>query len=388
MDGQENVLNSNPRIAGENGGQKKVSRPRIIAFGGGKGGVGKSVIATMLAMTLSSIGKSTILIDADLSGANLLSFLGAEQHQGDFSNYLRTPGISLQQLVKKSPFKNLSYIAAKINLDSSGQLKYYEKQKFLRELRHLESEYVLLDVGSGTSLTGIDLFNGADQSIVVTTCDAFSIYDVFGFIRTALMRKLQRAFFHLPEFLNLLEDCGNLTEGYRVKSIDAVIKALKTVPQNAGQVLDKELTEFVPKIIVNNVYENETMLEVKALRLALRDLLNIQTDVWGIVRHDSAVRAAVRTLRPDLLLTANGRASEDILRIVNRNIVASELGVKDLDLKEWTRPPRVSADYDPFRFVRICNYRCIAWECCPEREGGMPCSLLNPASLKKAANSI
>ena len=47
----------------------------IWAIGGGKGGTGKSLITSGLAIYLADIGKKVTLIDADLGGANLHSIL-------------------------------------------------------------------------------------------------------------------------------------------------------------------------------------------------------------------------------------------------------------------------------------------------------------------------
>jgi flagellar biosynthesis protein FlhG len=45
-------------------------------IGGGKGGSGKSFITASLGVSLAKEGKRVLLIDLDLGGSNLHSFLG------------------------------------------------------------------------------------------------------------------------------------------------------------------------------------------------------------------------------------------------------------------------------------------------------------------------
>ena len=51
---------------------------RTIAVGGGRGGVGKSVLAVNLGVYVAQLGRSVLLIDADPAGAALHTVLGIE----------------------------------------------------------------------------------------------------------------------------------------------------------------------------------------------------------------------------------------------------------------------------------------------------------------------
>ena len=55
------------------------SAPRqrqIWSVGGGKGGIGKSLIAASLGWQLARMGQRVVVVDADLGGANLHTCLG------------------------------------------------------------------------------------------------------------------------------------------------------------------------------------------------------------------------------------------------------------------------------------------------------------------------
>src|SRR5512140_2044460 len=49
---------------------------RVIAVGGGKGGVGKSTIAANLGVVIAQAGKRVVVVDADIGAANLHTLLG------------------------------------------------------------------------------------------------------------------------------------------------------------------------------------------------------------------------------------------------------------------------------------------------------------------------
>src|SRR5262245_39062255 len=56
---------------------------KVIAVGGGRGGVGKSLVAENLAIYLAQLGKSVILVDADPTGANMHAHFGLSAARQD-----------------------------------------------------------------------------------------------------------------------------------------------------------------------------------------------------------------------------------------------------------------------------------------------------------------
>jgi len=51
-------------------------RQIVYAVGGGKGGVGKTVLTASLGIGLASLGHQVVIVDADLGGANLHTCMG------------------------------------------------------------------------------------------------------------------------------------------------------------------------------------------------------------------------------------------------------------------------------------------------------------------------
>ncbi len=61
----------------------------IWTIGGGKGGSGKSFITANIGICLSRLGAKVILIDADLGGANLHTFLGILPRNFSLSDFVK-----------------------------------------------------------------------------------------------------------------------------------------------------------------------------------------------------------------------------------------------------------------------------------------------------------
>src|SRR5947207_479155 len=51
---------------------------RVIAVGGGRGGVGKSLVAGNLAVYFAQLGKRVVLVDGDATGGNLHAHFGLQ----------------------------------------------------------------------------------------------------------------------------------------------------------------------------------------------------------------------------------------------------------------------------------------------------------------------
>ncbi|MBN1997691.1 AAA family ATPase [candidate division KSB1 bacterium] len=355
---------------------------KIVAIGGGKGGVGKTILSTMLGICLASSGKKVVIVDLDFAGANLHGYLKNSDNPPSLNCFLQRKIYNLNELVQETIFKNLYMIKGVTNFFTASQFKYWEKRKLVHNLYKIDADYVILDLGAGSSFTIIDFFLCADDQIIVSTCDSLAMHDAYGFIRVALLRKLEHTFRECPEFYRAITECGDLNKGRFAKSLSSVLGNLTNFPRSWIFTAENQIRLFKPKLIANMIREDDEPHEIQALRLAVADMLGVGLELWGKVRFDTNIRRAVQTLQPALLFSANGPASEDVVRLVNRHYIARELGA---------RVPHWSPTVDSFSGAnsgypfRICNYRCIAWNNCPEKSGGLPCSVMNPVPLAKAA---
>ena len=352
--------------------------PRIISIGGGKGGVGKTLVTTMLGICLGKSGKKAIIVDADFSGANLHACLGTFDPQVTLQRYLDQQSTNLNDVALETPFKNLRIITGMPGLYASAQIKYWEKQKLLRNLKRLEADYVILDLGPGNFYTNVDFFLNSDDKVVITTADALSMYDAYGFLRVALFRKLQKTFHSWPEILQRLQECGDLAKGNKAKSLRAVLEKSPDIPPSCRELAERQIAAFRPKVVMNLKRESDDRQDLNALRLVTKNLLGVDIDFWGEIRYDPAVVAAIKSLQPEMLLSPDGRALDDINKIAGRFLNSAASIDARQEIGSMAKEMRRTSKHFQADFIRICNYRCIAWNCCDQRSGGYRCIKLTP----------
>ena len=173
--------------------ENDLRKSSIIAVGGAKGGIGKSMFSTNLGIYLSSLGKKTVLVDLDLGGANLHLYLGEWSLKYNINDYLNKSVPSLNDIMVSTKY-GPDLVGGGSSQLGSANIHFSRKLKLLRGIKQIEADYIIIDLGADTSYNIIDFFIAADHGIVLTTCDPASYLDAYNFIKVALFRKLNRIF--------------------------------------------------------------------------------------------------------------------------------------------------------------------------------------------------
>ena len=145
----------------------------------GKGGVGKSTVATNIAVALSLKGQKIGLMDVDIHGPSIPKMLGLE------GTRLRETEDGLAPIVYSD---NLRVISIGFILRSENDaviwrapLKHKLIRDFLTDVKWGELDYLVIDSPPGTGdepLSVVQLLGDADGAIIVTTPQDIALTDV------------------------------------------------------------------------------------------------------------------------------------------------------------------------------------------------------------------
>lgn len=164
--------------------------PWIITVGAGKGGVGKSLISASIAYFFARQRQESLLVDLDLGGCNLHSWLGISPFsQRTLSNLFTERRKATELVVSLNP-SGLYFLQGPTQYLQAPNLKYAQKQKLIQNLKRLPYQRIIADLGAGSHYHVVDFFLLGDVGILVVTPERTSIENAYRFLKVALLRLL------------------------------------------------------------------------------------------------------------------------------------------------------------------------------------------------------
>jgi len=285
----------------------------VIAIGGGRGGVGKSVLALNLSVYLAQLGRSVVVVDADPAGASLHTLLGIElvatgapsddAEEDDLASVpTGVPGLTL--------------VPQTYRVGSTAPTRPGRRPHLAQELRQLPVDYVVLDLGAGTAPATLDLFLGADLGLMVTTPEPPSVEAVYRALRGLFQRLVRRLLVGDRFRMRLAEraqgDLGPLP------APSALAAALSRYDAGLGRLAATELARLRPRLVVNETrLRNDIELGPTMAEMAKRHL-GVDLDFVGHVEHDDAAWLSVSRRRPLLIDNPASKSARNIERIARR----------------------------------------------------------------------
>ena len=164
--------------------------PTIIAIAAGRGGAGKSLLAANMAVYLAQVGKRVVAVDADPAGGTLNHLLGTPRPARGFGSFLRGRAETLDELAVDTPVAGVRLIAGETLAFGSPRPRSNGKA-VLAALRAISADIIVVDLGPPDSALCLDLWLGAQTSILVTLADPASIEATYRFVKSAFLRRLR-----------------------------------------------------------------------------------------------------------------------------------------------------------------------------------------------------
>ena len=307
-------------------------RSKIWAVGGGKGGVGKSVVTLLLGASLARLGRKVIMIDADLGGSNLHTLTGTRYPEYTLADFISRKVETIEQLLVETPVENLKLICGADDILGMANPKSAQKARLFNHLKKLEADMILLDLGAGSSFATIDFFLYAPNKIVVVTPQITSIQNAYGFIKTSLYRNLAQTFSKNPEALDLIKRASYSMQGETIDSTARLYEALRPLGLECQETLLACLRSLNIKLLVNMVRESREKNVSHIVRSVAKNYLGLNIESFGTVQYDNVLNASINKMAGFLVNGGQSMANIDFYDIAYKVVKNSARQAEPLSM--------------------------------------------------------
>jgi flagellar biosynthesis protein FlhG len=260
--------------------------------GGAKGGIGKSIFAANLGMMFTSMGFKTVMVDLDLGGSDLHIYLGHKQiPEITLNDFLNRKVAFLDDATVKCEHGPM-LIAGNAGELGAANIPFQKKMRLIENIRKMNADYVILDLGGGTDFNTLDFFIASDLGVVLTTLDQSAYFEAYAFIKTALQRKLNRLFSADSPFparrsavlKEIVVEGTRAPEKNHPRTIQALLKEVANKDPISLPVITDEILNFSPRLVINHCFDNRAALKVAStLRSVAYQRLSVDIDHVGTI---------------------------------------------------------------------------------------------------------
>ena len=155
---------------------------RTLAVTSGKGGVGKSNIVANLAIALARRGRKVLVVDADLSLANIHVLLGL-QPRFNLAHVI-TGEKRLGEIVLQGPY-GVSVIPASSGIAELAMVREKDLESLMEQFAEFipEMDIVLIDTAAGLSDSVLSFVHSAGEVLIVTTPEPTAYLDAYHMLK-------------------------------------------------------------------------------------------------------------------------------------------------------------------------------------------------------------
>jgi flagellar biosynthesis protein FlhG len=294
--------------------------PTIIPVAGGKGGVGKTLFAANLAAALAQEGRETIVADLDLGNSNLHSLLGMPNRFPGIGDYLRVGEGTLDEYLVETGIPRLRLLPGDGRMPFMANITHHQKQRLMAGLRAVPCDYVVLDLGAGCAFHTLDFFAMAERGMVLTSPEYPALMSALVFLKHVVLRVIEQAFRRDAELTDLVNRMYVQPMSDPQVTVDMLTQQAAECGAEAARQIRDTCARLRPRLIFNMGDQPEDLGVLADIDHSIRQVLSIETDYFGFIPFDPAVRDSIRKGKALLVSHPESRPAKAIAHIAHRVI--------------------------------------------------------------------
>lgn len=298
--------------------------PRAIwAVGGGKGGTGKTLLASNMAVSLAKRGYRVLVVDADVGGANLHSCLGVDRPKYALGDFLKASASDLRGFLEETGVANLWMMSGTLDYPIKGP-NSKDLNRLKKALARAEVDYVVMDIGSGTAQTTMELFLTGQIGVYVLVPEPTSIENTYRFLKEAIYWTLVRAT-RKKSVKTALRKAFHGTKIDDFKPVPEFLRQLSVTEPLVSRLLRAHLENLKVRLVLNQVRRYEDVEIGFSVRSAIHKYFGIRVDYSGYVSYDERVIQCVRSRQSLIQTYPDSNAAKCIENLTQRLMAEGQM---------------------------------------------------------------
>lgn len=294
---------------------------RVIAVGGGRGGVGKTLLTVNLGVFFAQLGRDVVVCDADPIGSGMHAVLGLEQ-----------PPLVLAEAIEEGRAAPVATSVPGLRLLPVGHdpmtatpIRPTRAAALLKQIADVEADYILVNLGAGATSVTLDLFLHADVGVCVTAPEPLAVETTYRFCRSLYLRMLRRALMKERFKLRLIEKVVSSLPP--LASPRQMIAEIKRYDDAVATVAAQQLARVMLRLVVSQTRLRADVELGPAMAVVAERFLGVTLDYLGHIEHDDAVWLTVRRRQPLLIDSPTSKSARNLERVARR--ILALLAVRD-----------------------------------------------------------
>jgi flagellar biosynthesis protein FlhG len=263
----------------------------------GKGGVGKTFVTSSLAISLSKMGHSVVVVDLDLSGANIHTSFGVAPAHTNIRHFFEGSK-TLPELLIPSGIPRVSFVQGFWDGWAPTDLSIEQIRTLVPEIKKMNADFVLVDLGAGALESHLELIKMADEKILISSPEPTSIEKTYRFLESYVCYSVKEH--SIPEAYNtMIETLRNHRQGAGTK----YFSFRNYLKENSGIQPDyfEALLAKPIRLIVNSCRSQSNAELGHGMKSVCYKYYDFKIDFLGAIDYDNAVWQSVRNCEPVLI---------------------------------------------------------------------------------------
>ena len=306
---------------------------QIIPIAGGKGGVGKSLLAVNLSIALSQAGKKVVLADLDLGGSNLHMMLGSGKNQAGIGTWLTKPDVDFTDIVLDSEYPNMRFIPGDAEIPGLANIQTNHKRSLIKNLCNLDADFVIIDLGAGTTFNTLDFFLTSGTGIIVTAPALTATLNAYLFLKNVVFRMITSTFNGKSPARGYLDKIATDGDGLQRIYIPGLLEKLEALDPVKYAGFIKKMDAFSPMLVMNMIDDPKDSVKAEKIKRSCDQYLGVDMEYLGVIYRDHLQDIALNSRLPIIRYKPESVISMAVYRIADRIIQKCANDISMLDIQ-------------------------------------------------------